>query len=490
MPVNSSGVSFVVSDCDGEFLIIKNDTVVSRKTVYTDTKQTVSMLYSSGYGNMLRFTGTTKLYDITIDQPFVFSVKNVYILSANVSGATETETENGFHYTATGSTLGSFFSTTVEGDVQVSYTAGSANDVITISLTDSEGSVSTQNLTGLDSQIVSFYAQGTNTLQISSTGTDFTFRNGAGRPNVVVSGGQLDTDYRIYQQNEFVYAVFLTENIDYTLTTDSSTNIDYFVVGGGGAGGGGGGDNTFSRSASPNTGGASGGNGKHGAGGGGGGGGGGGVKEGTEANKPAGSYTIVVGKGQTLNSGTQFVGSTSVNSATDSSFDNVIAGRGAAGVFNYSGAIVNGTNGGGGGGGGYGLGAGGTSDTGGNGGRNSYTSPSYPGGGGGGAGTDGTDANTTNSIASINYAIGGDGKKPLRTNMISAINYINAQGVSIGELVEGEYWFGGGGGGGSFSASYVGGAGGKGGGTQGSPGGQTTAGLGGSGVVVLVISNT
>ena len=316
---------------------------------------------------------------------------------------------------------------------------------------------------------------------------------GGGAPTLTISGGTAGTDYKTYTtSNNQLYVVFLSPNT-YSITSTSTNayNYEYFVVGGGGAGGGGGGGGTFSASALANTGGGSGGNGSHGTGGGGGGGGGGAVMEGT-ITKNAGTINVIVGKGQTLKSDySNFIDINSINPATNSSFDTIIAGNGGAGEYNpyHSDTISHADySGGGGGGGGSSDGrpsVGGISDNGFNGGNGKYQSPAYPGGGGGGAGQAGTNA-TSGSTAGV----GGDGKKPTQQNIIDAITYWNTTTppTPIGQLDSNEYWFGGGGGGGSFDPTHLGGAGGKGGGTQGSPGGITTPGLGGSGVVVLVVT--
>ena len=307
--------------------------------------------------------------------------------------------------------------------------------------------------------------------------------------NLTISGGTAGTDYKTYQTaNGEDYIVFLTEGITYTLTSDATRNYDYFVVGGGGAGGGG--DTTYSRfsaSAPANTGGASGSQGMDSSGGGGGGGGGGAVKEGSETNKAAGSYTISVGKGQTLvgaGSTGGFERDADVNPAGDSVFDTIVSGGGGAGLylpFKLS-TLSNASNGGGGGGGSASNGPGGTSDTGFNGGNGGIYSNLYPGGGGAGAGGAGG-----NAVSNTTPGTGGIGVKPTNVNIINAISYFNNNGTPIGELDNNEYWFGGGGGGGVYNQSAVGAVGGKGGGTRGSDGSQSTAGLGGSGVVVLVV---
>lgn len=305
-----------------------------------------------------------------------------------------------------------------------------------------------------------------------------------------ISGGKEGTDYKTYTtSNDQLYVVFLSPQT-YSITTGSSYNYEYLVVGGGGAGGGGGGNGgTFSPSAQPNTGGGAGGNGAHSYGGGGGGGGGGAVMEGT-ITKNAGTFDVIVGKGQTLNSGyTDFITIATVNPATDSSFDTIIAGNGGAGeYYTYSGGTISNADYSGGGGGGGGGTVGGTSVNGFSGGKSYYNSPLYFGGGGGGASQAGTDAYSS-SDGDI-PGVGGDGKKPTQQNIINAITYWNNNATPIGELVSNEYWFGGGGGGGSFKSDIAGGLGGKGGGTQGSPGGLTTVGLGGTGVVVLVVSES
>jgi hypothetical protein len=258
-----------------------------------------------------------------------------------------------------------------------------------------------------------------------------------------------------------------------TLTVNTTSNIDYFVVAGGGPGGN---DN-------------------------GGGGGGGGSTSGTRSSVSAGTYAVTVGAGGVGTTNRDVYGSDGGTSSIAFPSAVSVAGGGAGG--NYAGVNNNQTQGktggcGGGGSMGYGASApqmnGGTASAGfagGNGqtfGYSNWNGAAGGGGGGGGAGgnaTTGSSGDGGNGNGAGRPGAGGNGvANSLRTG--SSVTYAGGGGGTSGNPTFGNGTAGTGGGtagnrvGGSTAAAAN-----TGGGSGGSNG---TSGNGGSGIVVVRVA--
>lgn len=434
--------------------------------VTTDTVQsshTITFETAAGY----RYSGTVRggkgyvsvasdVTKIIIPSGLTYPINYNIMLGAYTQIAACSATTASF--TAGG--LASFTFTAPSGATNITafWTDGTSTSFATTS--SPKTSVSIPN--AVNNQASSAMLVATDVNGILGVGVSVTTSNNA---NIPITGGTANS----YTSGATTYlsVTFLASG---TLTVNTTSNIEYFIVGGGGPGG---------------------------MGGFGGGGGGGGSTSGTQTSVSAGTYTVTVGAGGTPSSDNSAYGSSGTTSSIAFSTTRSAAGGGAGGMYaGVNNTRVPGLAGGCGGGGGMGYGAsnlsGGTASAGFNGGSGqNYAASVWQGGGGGGGGGSAVGANAVTG----NSGDGGGGNAAARAGA-------GGNGVSNSLRTGSAITYAGGGGGQSANPTYGNAAGGTGGGTAaasnvtaggqnlggGSGAGSSVGAAGGSGIVVVRVA--